>query len=51
MNREHPSGDFGTSPTELIELNRICDRFEELSRTGGRPAIEDQWSCRGRAAH
>ena len=41
MNREHPSGDDGASPSQLIEINRICDRFEEAWRAGRRPAIED----------
>jgi serine/threonine-protein kinase len=42
MNREHTPHDETPSPTELLEINRICDRFEVQWRAGGRPAIEDQ---------
>jgi len=41
MNREHPRSVDGASASQLIESNRICDRFEEAWRAGRRPAIED----------
>jgi eukaryotic-like serine/threonine-protein kinase len=40
MNRG-PQNDDDLSPSRLVEINRICDRFEEAWRTGRRPAIED----------
>jgi WD40 repeat protein/tRNA A-37 threonylcarbamoyl transferase component Bud32/tetratricopeptide (TPR) repeat protein len=42
MNSEHPLEDAAPSPTELIEINRICDRLEADWRAGGRPLIEDR---------
>ena len=42
MNLEHTPRDETPSPTELLEINRICDRFEAQWRAGGRPSIEDQ---------
>jgi serine/threonine protein kinase/tetratricopeptide (TPR) repeat protein len=41
MDREERTADDGASPFDLAEINRICDRFEEESRSGRRPAIED----------
>jgi eukaryotic-like serine/threonine-protein kinase len=41
MDHERPAGDDTLSPTRLIEINRICDRFEAAWRGGRRPAAED----------
>ena len=40
MNVEQPENGGSLSPTQLIEINRICDRLEAQWRSGGRPAIE-----------
>ena len=40
MNCEPTPRDETASPTELLEINRICDRFEAAWRAGGRPALE-----------
>ena len=45
MNPDPPTSHEGTSPTQLVEINRICDRFEEAWREGPRPAIENYWSA------
>ena len=41
MNVEHPLRTDTLSATELIEINRICDRHEADWRAGGRPLIEN----------
>jgi eukaryotic-like serine/threonine-protein kinase len=40
MSREHPPSD-DASPSRLIEINRICDRFEAAWRAGRRSSIEE----------
>jgi WD40 repeat protein/tRNA A-37 threonylcarbamoyl transferase component Bud32 len=41
MNSARPPGDDAPSPTRIVEINRICDRFEAAWRAGRRPAAED----------
>ncbi len=41
MDRERPLGDDSISPTQLLEINRVCDRFEKAWQSGRRPAAED----------
>ena len=41
MNRERHPTNHTLSPTEFLEINRICNRFEADWRSGGRPLIED----------
>jgi serine/threonine protein kinase/tetratricopeptide (TPR) repeat protein len=41
MKFEQSPRDNALSPTQFIEINRICDRFEAAWRAGPRPAIEE----------
>ncbi len=41
MNPNEPLLTNTLSPTEVIEINRICDRLEADWRSGRRPTIED----------
>ena len=42
MSSGHSPVDDQLSPTQLIEINRVCDGFEAAWRAGRRPAAEDQ---------
>jgi serine/threonine-protein kinase len=42
MDSGHTSRDEISSPTALLEINRICDRFEAAWRAGGRPSLEGE---------
>ncbi len=42
MSSGHSPVDDDLSPTQLIEINRVCDGFEAAWRAGRRPAAEDQ---------
>jgi serine/threonine-protein kinase len=42
MDPGHTPRDEASSPTTLLEINRICDRFEAEWRAGGRPSLESQ---------
>ena len=41
MDDKHPLRNDTLSPTDAIEINRICDRHEADWRSGGRPLIEN----------
>src|SRR5258708_6408630 len=41
MDAENPDADDAQSPTQLVEINRVCDRFEAAWRAGRRPSAED----------
>lgn len=41
MNAEHPGEDGTLAPAELVEINRVCDRFKAAWRAGRRPSAED----------
>ncbi len=41
MNCEYHDGNDDLTPTALVEINRICDRYEADLRAGRRSLIED----------
>ena len=41
MTRESSPDHASLSPGQLLEINRVCDRFEDVFRAGRHPAIEE----------
>jgi hypothetical protein len=41
MSSDQPQRDDCLSPTQFVEINRVCDRFEAAWRAGNRALIEE----------